>query len=187
MTRQELERARQRADDIGRLGEELIDGYFASQQATGLIENAIAPFDFRLGGGVGEKVEVKSTCGAFGQVIHISLGQLVEMRGTQPYRLYRVYALDEHKANLRTAKELRQFAETVLRQLGGLPTGVEADGISVRPDTLTFGEEVVIDLTPADDSTELNSVRPMPRRLSNVCNPIPRIVGFLQSRQAYSP
>ena len=71
--------------------------------------------------------------------------------------------------------------------LGGLPTGVEADGISVRPDTLTFGEEVVIDLTPADDSPELNSVRPMPRRLSNVCNPIPRIVGFLQSRQAYSP
>ena len=35
MTRSELERARQRTDDVGRMGEELIDGYLAVQQAGG--------------------------------------------------------------------------------------------------------------------------------------------------------
>jgi hypothetical protein len=160
MTRQELERARQRADDIGRMGEELIDGFFAGEVEAGRVqeyewvsnENAIAPFDFRLGSGVGEKVEVKSTCGGFSQVLHISVGQLVEMQRDEPYSLYRVYALDEHRAKLRIATGLRQFAETVLHQLSGLPNGVEVDSVSVRPDSLPFGEEVTIDLTPAEDT-----------------------------------
>lgn len=160
MTKAELERARQRAADIGRAGEELIDGYFAAELASGRIEshewasddNAISPFDFwlKLSGRDRSKVEVKSTTGDFNQAIHISISELIEMQSsTERYDLYRVYALDEQTARLRIAENLKAIAEQVLRHLHALPVGVTADGISVRPDSLTFGPEIIIDLTDA--------------------------------------
>ena len=86
--------------------------------------------------------------------MYISAGQLIEMQAAEPYSLYRVYALDEHTAKLRIAKDLKPFADSVLQQLNARPEGVTADGISVRPDVLTFGEEIRIDLTEAEEADE---------------------------------
>lgn len=160
LTRSELERARQRADDVGRAGEELIDGYFALQHASGGIEgyawisaeNAIAPYDFTLkpAGQVNGKIEVKSTNADFTQVLHLSVAQVIEMRdSSEPYHIYRVYELDERKAKLRIATNVKAFAEQVLDRFAGLPPGVTADGISVRPDVLPFAPELVIELPDA--------------------------------------
>ena len=77
LTRTALERARERANDVGRMGEEMLDAHFAFQVADQKVddyqwvaaENAISPFDFRLGslGVEGVKVELKSTTRDFAQ------------------------------------------------------------------------------------------------------------------------
>ncbi len=168
MTRAELERARQRASDVGQMGEELIDVYFASQLSAGIItdytwasiENAIEPFDFLLRpqANISQKVEVKSTCGDFNQVFHVSMSELLEMELSQErYDLYRVYALDEGTGQLRIAQAMKGFASSVLAHLRSLPAGVRADSVSIRPNTLAFGEEITIDITEADDQPSDNS------------------------------
>jgi hypothetical protein len=156
----ESERARQRANDVGREGEGLLDGYFEVEQRAGNIEdyqwvasdNAISPFDFTVqpSGQATAKVEVKSTRGDFRQIIHLSVAQLLEMRDSaEPYDIYRVYDLDDRRAGLRIASNCRRFAEQVLAQSTGLPAGVTIDGISVRPDVLDFGEEITVELPAA--------------------------------------
>lgn len=162
LTRSELERARQRADDVGRAGEELIDGFFELGKFDGTYtdyvwvadDNAVSPFDFTVIATDQPltKVEVKSTNGDFNQVLHFSIAQLLEMRdGAAPYHVYRVYELDELTAKLRIASDLRPFAEQVLSRFDRLPTGVTVDGISVRPDSLPFGAETVIELPRAGE------------------------------------
>lgn len=160
MSRSDLERARKRASDVGRLGEELMNGWFGAERAAGRIEefswassdNAISPFDFRCKAGQFRKIEVKSTCGDFNQVIHVSMGELVEMQtSAEQYDLYRVYALDEHTAKLRIAENMKEFAGRVLQQLSSLPAGVTCDSISVRPDSLPFKPETTITVTPEEE------------------------------------
>jgi hypothetical protein len=157
LTRAELERARQRADDIGRMGEELMDCYFTQQVASGDIaeyqwvasENAISPFDFRIGAtnATGVKIEVKSTTGDFNQVLHISVAQLYEMRdSTERYDLYRVYAMDEQQGLFRIKEDMREFGRSVLNAFESLPAGISVDGISVKPDTIGFAPEKKIEL-----------------------------------------
>jgi hypothetical protein len=163
VTRSELERARQRADDVGRAGEEFLDGYFNLELGAGNIaayawesaENAISPFDFYVEptGGTRGKVEAKSTTGDFNQVMHLSLAQILEMRSSRErYEIYRVYELDEDRAKVRIAADVSDFAAHVLAQFEGLPAGVSVDGISVRPDVLPFGPERHIDLPPGGEA-----------------------------------
>lgn len=161
LTRTELERARKRADDIGRMGEELLDGYFSLELEAGRIEdyewvaneNAISPFDFWVKkNSERRKVEVKSTTGDFSQVLHISMSELLELRDSQePYDLYRVYSIDENTAKLRVAECPRDFAKEALSALEGLPEGVTADGVSVKPDSVQFGPEVEIQIPHVTD------------------------------------
>lgn len=162
LTRAELARARERADDVGREGEELIDGFFELERSGGRLEsfqwisndNAIAPHDFEMKprGEDLRRVEVKSTNGPFSQVMHVSIAQLIEMAdATVPYDLYRVYALDDRKAKLRVATGLRAVAEGILATLRGLPAGVTVDGVSVKPDSLTFGTETSIELPETEE------------------------------------
>lgn len=166
MTRSELERARQRADDVGREGEEFVYGYFELQLLSAQIacftwvsaENAISPYDFTtetIGRGT-RKIEVKSTHGDFGQTLHLSLAQLFEMRDSEEeYDLFRIYALDDRTAKLRIANDTRTFASSLLDQFAGLPAGTTVDGISVNPNTLPFGEEIVISLPEKWHNEEL--------------------------------
>jgi hypothetical protein len=60
------------------------------------------------------------------------------------YDLYRVYSMSGAACKLRVAKNLRHFAVEILKLLEGLPSGVTADGFSVDPSALEFGEDIVI-------------------------------------------
>jgi hypothetical protein len=161
LSRTELDRARQRADDIGRMGEELLNGHLTQLTESGDIEafqwvaseNAISPFDFRIGriNGKGFKVDAKSTAGDFNQMLHISVAQLYEMRdGEERYDLYRIYAIDNQRGLLRIKRDMREFASNVLMRFDSLPQGVSVDGISVKPETLGFAPETKIDLSLTD-------------------------------------
>lgn len=155
MTRGSLERARKNAEQIGRLGEELVSVFFERRQCEASIrgfrwvsdENAVAPYDFEITAVAGEriKLDVKSTTGDFDRRIHVSLAELEEMvRSDERYDLYRLYELGGKGAMLRIAEDCRGFARGVLEAISSVPEGVMVDGVSVCPECLPFGREVVV-------------------------------------------
>lgn len=163
VSREELSKARQGAERIGRLGEEILNEWFESSMKVGIIQcyrwesnaNAIAPYDFVLvKNGVDERrIDAKSTAGDFKNPIHISTAELLEMsHGDIPYDLYRLYSVKEASAHLRIASDLRQTAKRILEHFQGLPSAVTVDGISINSEFLAFGEEIFIDLPSTEES-----------------------------------
>jgi len=156
-----LRRAREQADEIGRLGEELVAIYLERQKALGIIGsfewvseiNAVAPMDFRVSPSTGptERVDAKTTNGAFDRPLHISLSELREMAAEigGPYRVYRVYTADRKGAKLRISANLKKFSEEILACLVRLPNGIAVDSVSVDPNRISFDDEVA--LTAADE------------------------------------
>jgi len=155
MTRGALERARKNADQIGRLGEELMSVHLERLQSEGKIidfkwvsdENAVAPYDYKITCVTGEtvKLDVKATSGEFDRRIHISLGELEEMaRGDSRYDLCRMYEIGHTGAQLRVAEDCGDFARGILTAFESLPDGVTADCVSVRPDCLPFGDDTAV-------------------------------------------
>ncbi len=106
-------------------------------------ENAVSPYDFWYEQDARKSfLDVKATNGGFERNIHISLPELLAMRDfPEPYHIYRIYEVGEDSAKLRISKEMRAFADSVLKVLAGLPNGVNSDGISVSPSMLDFGAE----------------------------------------------
>ena len=94
-------------------------------------------------------MDVKTTTAVFDRVLHISLAELHEMhRSDEPYDLYRLYELNGNRGRLRIAKDMAEFAGRILDGLTDLPKGVTVDSISVLPDMIVFGKEVIIELPP---------------------------------------
>lgn len=162
VSREELNRARQSAEQVGRRGEEILNAWLDAQYQAGTGPeffwdadvNAVAPYDFTLTnrGEAERRVDVKSTSGDFRNPIHVSLAELLQMaHGGLPYDLYRLYTVNDVSARLRIAKDLGEFATGVLEKFDELPAGVTVDGVSIKPDVLDFGEEIIIDLTENDD------------------------------------
>ncbi len=147
ITAEVLKQARENASRTGRTGEEIINSYLIQLKERGEIDdftwvsddNAISPHDFKV-----QKsdntifVEVKSTAGEFGNTLHISFNELLQMREPLRYDLYRVYEITETGAQLRIKPDMRQFAENILLILEQLPQGVRPDSISVDPEILNF-------------------------------------------------
>lgn len=165
VSRHDLQRARQRAEDIGNLGEEYVNNflYRLTEQRSieafewASIENAVAPYDFvRIQlGGERRLLDVKATSGEFNRPIHISFNELLQMRaGPEKYDLYRVYDIAEGTAKLRIAHDLEGFAAGILDVIGALPSEITVDGISVPPSILNFGYEMEIHLVPEPDEFE---------------------------------
>jgi hypothetical protein len=159
--RDELQRARQAGEQVGRAGEEFVLAYLTSLKANGSVEditwvadiNAVAPYDFlvTLIGGDEIALDVKSTAGEFDRPIHVSANELAEMtNATRRYDLYRVFEITENTARLRVAQSVSSFAGTVLESLAALPEGIQIDSISVELATLQFGNS--IDLTMPEDA-----------------------------------
>jgi hypothetical protein len=158
VSREELARARQSAEQIGRLGEEILNAWFEVQQKAGSgpeyrwdsDTNAVAPYDFTLisDGKPERRVDAKSTAGDFLNPIHVSMAELAEMaHGELPYDLYRLYTVNDVSARLRIAKDVGEFAAGLLGKFSELPDGVTVDGVSINPAALEFGEEIIIDLS----------------------------------------
>ncbi|OAI53797.1 hypothetical protein AYO46_00120 [Betaproteobacteria bacterium SCGC AG-212-J23] len=155
ISKEELQQARQKAEEIGALGEEFVNDHLTRELGAGRIEaftwasrdNAIMPFDFEIREkAANQLVDVKTTRGPFENPLHISIAELLEMRDSTDYRIFRVYGIVERQAKLRVSGPMKAFAEGVLKVLTNLPKGVEADAISVDPRTLTFAAETPLEV-----------------------------------------
>lgn len=155
----DLQRARENADRIGRRGEELVDSHFRIQREEGRIasyrwvsrENAISPYDFEAYDGIESTlVEVKTTEGSFDNPIHVSFNELLQMRESTRYDLYRVFDVGIIRAKLRVSRNMSSFAGNVLDVLEQLPEGVRPDSVSVSPRVIAFEDPIVIDI-PEDE------------------------------------
>jgi hypothetical protein len=156
-----LRRAREQADQIGRLGEELVAIHLERQKQLGTISsfewvsetNAVAPMDFRISPMTGppERIDAKTTNGPFERPLHVSLSELKEMAADSvgPYRIYRVYSADSERARLRISVHLKDFAQEILACLVGLPGGITVDAVSVDPSRIVFDDEIT--LTSGDE------------------------------------
>lgn len=162
MSQDELRSARQKAEDTGERGEELVASYFEGRLETRQInsyewtsrQNAIAPYDFKLSekDGLSVLLDAKTTTGDFSSSLHISMAEIVTMAQAQErYDLYRVYSLTEGAAKLRIAADMRSFAQRTLDVLENLPSGVRVDGISVDPTQFSFGPEQALSLPEDED------------------------------------
>lgn len=158
-----LRRMKQNAERTGALGEELVNIHLGQRQSRGEIESfqwtareiVLSPFDFRLvePGGAPVLLDVKSTKNEFEADLHVSHAELRQMvTAAERYDLYRAYRVEEATAQLRIARDVRDFARTVLDGLHGLPSGVLADSVSFSPTLLQFGEP--IDLAMPDNGEE---------------------------------
>lgn len=158
VSRSELSEARKRAGEIGYLGESLVQAHLEQQVDAGRLkgfiwvadQNAVAPYDFHLTliGGAEERMDVKATEGEFERMLHVSMAELRAMADTvTPYRLYRMYDMDERRGTLRISVPLSAFARKLLDLLTTLPNGVQADGLSIDPTKLPFGPPVLVRLS----------------------------------------
>ena len=162
VSREELGRAKQSAEQMGRLGEEILNAWLETERQAGRVSNyrwdsdinAVAPYDFTVldGETVSRRIDAKSTAGDFRNPIHASFSELEEMaHGGLRYDLYRLYSVNETTARLRIAHDMGEFATQILEPFISLPVGITVDGVSIKPEVLTFGKEVVIDLSAGDN------------------------------------
>jgi hypothetical protein len=162
LSREELQRARRVAEEVGRAGEELVCQYLIELKKRGIISdfvwesdsNAVAPYDFLII--MPDKREVaidaKSTSGEFERTLHISFAELVEMTGKRSYDLYRVSEVSDTSGNLRIAENVGDFAATVLKSLNQLPAGVRVDSVSVDISSLKFGKSIGLTAPGPEDA-----------------------------------
>lgn len=163
VSKAELKAARNQADETGIAGEEFVNEYLDQQRRDKVIasydwparENAVSPFDFSVTGnnGATERIDAKATVGPFKNPVHVSVNELLFMaEESVPYRIYRVYEVSDGRAKLRVSSPLGPVAKAIIPTLEALPHGVTADGVSIDPSTLTFGQEIELRLTnPADE------------------------------------
>lgn len=155
-----LRRARENANRIGRIGEEFVNSYLSQKKDSGDVydfvwtadENAISPYDFQIELDEGPVfIDVKSTMGAFNNQLHISYNELLFMRQSNIYQLYRVYEIEEQRAKLQISTNMHDFAEATLEILEQLPEGVRPDSISVSPHILVFSDMQEIEFDMDDE------------------------------------
>jgi hypothetical protein len=153
ISREELGSAKSRAEELGYRGEELVNSYFESLKDSipnfthewTSEKNAIAPYDFIAHFLEGSrKLDVKSTSGDFSGRIHISIAELIEMtKEDMPYDIFRIYKLESETPKMKIAQDMKKFAQDLISKLD-LPEGVKIDGVSVKPEVLNFGNEIVL-------------------------------------------
>ena len=154
LTRDELQRARRIAEEVGRAGEEFVLQHLIHLKAVGAIleftwtsdKNAVAPYDFLviLPDQREVVIDVKSTSGEFERVIHISGTELIEMTESRRYDIYRVFELSETSAVLRIAEGVERLARPILTAFNHLPPSVQVDSVSVETTAFQFGPPIVL-------------------------------------------
>lgn len=158
ISKTELRAARNQADETGAIGEEFVNEWLTDERASSRIEsfewvsrdNAIAPYDFTITPNAGqlERLDVKATTGAFRNIMHMSINELLHCADASvPYRIYRVFAVDGRKAKMRVSEPLAMFAAGVVPILEKLPAGV-SDSVAIDPTKLPFGPDIELELNP---------------------------------------
>jgi len=143
----------------GRDGEALAWVRLNSMQESGLCSsivwvsdsNAVSSFDFTaVFGGTKVRIDAKSTSGKFNQLFHMSKAELVAAAKDERYDLWRIYLIDEDGARLRVAEDIAKTAKAVLAGIS-LPKGVTVDAVSINPEILKWGDEILIERPDEDD------------------------------------
>ena len=166
ISKADLLRARERADEIGTVGEELVNAHLTERQRTGSIReftwaslaNSVAPYDFEVENTDGSRlrIDVKSTTGTFERVFHVSVAELRKMAETDClYRIYRVFELADGTGQLRISDPVQPLAAEILAALGGLPDGVTPDSVSISPTKLVFGPASPLELLDTNEEPDL--------------------------------
>jgi hypothetical protein len=164
MSPEDLQKSKLAAENVGALGEELVNAYLSQLTATGeLISfdwissvNAISPYDFKVvHSATGQRViDAKSTASGFLNPIHLSLSEVrTASEGSDPYDIYRVFQVTESSATLRIAHNVGPALRQVVEALRSFPAGVEVDSISVDPRVLPFEPTDIYVNIPEEDST----------------------------------
>jgi hypothetical protein len=151
---EELREARQRAEDIGRLGEEFVYAHLERLRSEGRLRdfewlsetNAVAPYDFRVvrNDGSNGRIEVKATGYDFERPMHFSTGELLAMTEDEGYEVYRLSEVSRGSATLRIASAVREVGREILSSVKNLPSGVTIDSFSVSPTLMRFAEPVAL-------------------------------------------
>lgn len=161
LTPWQLSKARQQAEEIGRIGEAFVNAWLAGRKLAGDIaefdwvskSNAVQPYDFHVDLSPGERIEldVKATRHAFDTALHISLNELRQMAHSgNRYDICRIYAVQDNEAEMRVCEGMGDFARDLLDSLK-LPKGVTPDGFSIKPSVLKFGAAVKV-ILPSEES-----------------------------------
>lgn len=156
LTPEELARARAEAGRIGAAGEAALNGWLDTEQGAGRISDVVwvargdaaAPFDFthRETGDL-VRTDAKSTSGPFERPIHVSIAEVIEaarLDAPGPYRIARIYEMDDDGAKCRILPDFRDAAREILDGAAGLPAWSEPDGFRIRPDALHFDVDEII-------------------------------------------
>ncbi|MGO4705862.1 hypothetical protein AB4072_08810 [Microvirga sp. 2MCAF38] len=148
MSAEALQEARARAEAIGRAGEVLMDAWLREQVKNGKLNsstwisesNAVNAWDFDAEetDGTLTRLEVKSTGKGFDHPLHISHAEIESAADPAAPRtdLYRVYGLSNGTASLRIARDIREFARTILSAVAGLGNGITPDSYSIAPERI---------------------------------------------------
>jgi len=163
ITKDALLHARKIADETGRLGEELVNGYLNREKAAGRLGavewtsqvDAVAPYDFRVvkPGGQSLLIDVKSTSGEFDRPVHFSFNEILQIvNGEEPYEVFRVYQASAAGGRLRICHDVRTLCQNVLEAITAVPDGVTVDGVSVTTAKLTFSDESALEPSDEDES-----------------------------------
>lgn len=171
ISRADLQRALETADENGQLGERFVEGWLRSRRDTGEItdyrwvsqEDATSTYDFDARTGATEiRVDAKSTTGEFERDIHLSLSQLKFMAEEgKEFWLCRVYEIKGNSAKMRVKRGLGDFAQAVLAPFANLPAGVQVDSVAVEPAVLAFLPEITLHL-PEEPAGEEELVHAQP-------------------------
>ena len=143
----DFKRAKQAAERVGQLGEELLDQYFETGKCVGLLThswasaiNAVSPFDFQLEMTTGVRhVDAKSTAGPFGNPIYLSAAEIRHAIGSGvPYDIFRLYEVKDESALFKVARDIGPQLLTVLEAIDRFPVRTKVDSISFDPSFFSF-------------------------------------------------
>lgn len=148
LTAVELQKAKANAEEVGRLGEELLDHHYAvatdpeiSRHAWTSSTNAIAPYDFllELRDGSHRHVDAKSTGGPFRNGIHLSIGEIRHATSSGvPYNLCRLFEVTGAGARFRIATDVATKFLPIIDASGCCPRALPSTACRSRQTFLTL-------------------------------------------------
>ncbi|UUX47987.1 hypothetical protein NUH88_11205 [Nisaea acidiphila] len=153
ISREELTSAREKAERVGSDGETLANQLLTQMQKNGEFaafewtstENAAAPWDFEVTGDDPTRFDAKSTTYGFENPFHISGAEVAAAAEETPYRIIRVFDLDEDGANVRISEPMNELAKSILESSKTLPPEVRPTGFTIHPSGLAWNEPIRVD------------------------------------------
>jgi hypothetical protein len=109
-------------------------------------EDAASSWDFETAVQPTIRFDAKATSRAFGTPFHLSAAETVAAASqTIPYRIIRIYELNEDGASARVSEDINGLAASILEKAADLPSGVLPVGFTIDPSCLEWGTPMRIE------------------------------------------